>query len=119
MNSTTNQAGVNADLSGVLETIADLVAAKVVRLLRDGDVGMVDQHGSPLGNRRHISAVRRRLASGEGGAAKVGRRYLLSTEALSNELTAKSKSKPKTAKPGTAMSEKLERELRLVGGERR
>lgn len=47
---------------------------------------MIPQTGSELGARRHREAVKRRVASGEGGAAIVGRRFLLSPEALREEL---------------------------------
>jgi hypothetical protein len=44
------------------------------------------QKGSPLGNRKHCAAVRRRLANSEGGAAIRGKRFLLTTRALAEEL---------------------------------
>lgn len=80
---------MNADaLAGALDVLAELVAAKVVDRLRAGDQpDMVDQSKSPLGRRRHIAAVRRLVAAGEQGAAIVGRRYLLSRDRLSQELT--------------------------------
>src|SRR5690349_1127528 len=53
----------------------------------------IDQASSPLGRRRHCAAVRRRIASGKGDAAQVGRRFLLSAQALSEELAALSKGK--------------------------
>jgi hypothetical protein len=46
----------------------------------------VSQDGSPLGNRRHCAAVRRRMEAGDIGAAKQGKRFLLTREALANEL---------------------------------
>lgn len=46
----------------------------------------IPQTRSPLGNRRHIAAVRRRVAAGEPGATLVGRKYLLTREALDHEL---------------------------------
>lgn len=85
----------SAALGAALDTLAELVAAKVVAQLRAGDVpGMVDQSKSPLGRRRHIAAVRRLVASGEPGAAQVGRRYLLSRERLDVELGALGKAAP-------------------------
>lgn len=41
---------------------------------------------SPLGPRRHCAAVRRRLERNEPGARRVGDRYLLSTDAIAEEL---------------------------------
>jgi phage shock protein A len=80
---------VNADataLLGALDALVDLVAARVVAQLQAGDVGMIDQTASPLGNRRHIKRVRELVAAGESGACKVGRRYLMTRERLDAEL---------------------------------
>ncbi len=46
----------------------------------------IDQHASPLGSKRHNAAVRRLLGEGSAGAAKIGRRHLLSPDALAAEL---------------------------------
>lgn len=46
------------------------------------------QESSPLGRRRHVRAVRARLARGAPGAALVGRRALLDAVALAEELAA-------------------------------
>ena len=46
----------------------------------------IAQRGSVLGNRRHIAAVRRRVAAGLEGARIVGRRYLLTRAAIDAEL---------------------------------
>lgn len=58
-----------------------------------GDPRWIDQHFSPLGRRRHVKAVRRRIAEAlERGASPVGvgvvsgRRYLMTGEALAHEL---------------------------------
>ena len=75
------------------------------------------QTGSPLGPRRHCSAVDRRIATGDPGAARVGRRALLSPEALAEELAAAS-AKPKAPKAETT-SQRIERRLGLVAGGRR
>jgi len=85
----------SAAIAAALDTLADLVAAKVVDRLRAGEApGMVDQSASPLGRRRHIAAVRRLVALGEPGACQVGRRYLLSRERLDAELAAMGKPLP-------------------------
>ena len=47
---------------------------------------MIDQHASPLGPRRHCAAVQKLVAQGKPGASIVGRRHLLSPEALEVEL---------------------------------
>lgn len=43
-----------------------------------------DQSGA-LGPRRHCAAVRRRMGEGKPGAARIGRRYLLSPAAFAEE----------------------------------
>jgi hypothetical protein len=73
-------------LEDLLDALADAVANRVVDRLRSGaTAGMVDQAGSSLGRRRHIEAVRRRVAAGEPGAVQLGRRYLLTQAALEEE----------------------------------
>lgn len=62
--------------------------------LRGADVRWIEQAFSPLGPRKHIAAVRRRLAEAETagrpgtelGAAVMGRRYLLTPESMAEEL---------------------------------
>lgn len=81
--------------------------------------GWVSQQGpSPFPPRLHCSVTRARLRRGEPGAAIIGRRHLLSAEALTEELqrrSARSDTKPKLA---TDVRSELERELRLVGSRR-
>ena len=67
-------------LAEVLERFADLVAERL------GAGAFVDQRDSPLGRNRHCAAVRRRMAEAKPGASKIGRRYLLSREAMMEEL---------------------------------
>jgi hypothetical protein len=87
----------------LLKALAVEVARAVVAELRAGDQpGMVDQAGSPLGRRRHIAAVRARVAHGEAGAAIVGRRYLLAREALDAELATIAGKRPAKAKAKAA-----------------
>lgn len=73
-----------------LEILADelveRIATAVAEKLRGGAAGFIDQSSSPLGARRHCAAVRRRIGRGETGAAVVGRRHLLSADALAQEL---------------------------------
>jgi hypothetical protein len=73
----------------------------------------IDQHRSPLGPRRHCRAVAARVADGSPNAAIIGRRQLLSQEALSEEL-ARGAKPHSTKKPSVA--DELRAELRLVGG---
>ena len=99
------------------ELVAEIAEAVVARL-QAGAPGMISQAVSPLGRRRHCAAVRRRLARGEPGASVVGRRHLLSAEAIAEELArASAKTTPSTnAAPAGGVQGELERELRLVRG---
>jgi len=99
-------------LDQLLDELAERLAARVAERLRGGDPGMVEQTGSPLGNRRHCSAVRRRVARAEPGAAIVGRRHLLSPEALSEELTRVS-TRRAPPEPAESAADKLRRDLNL------
>jgi hypothetical protein len=65
-----------------LEAFADRVADKIEA--RRGR--MINQAESQLGRRKHREAVQRRMANGEGGAGISGRNFLLSPEALREEL---------------------------------
>jgi hypothetical protein len=106
-------------LDALVDELAQRVAAIVVARLREGDPGMVDQNASPLGRRRHCAAVKRRLARGEVGAAIVGRRHLLSAEALSEELgRVSTKRSDNTAAVAGNIRAQLERDLRLLQGKR-
>jgi len=90
-------------IEAIVRAFACEIAREVVRELRAGDApGMVDQAASPLGRRRHIAAVRRRVAADEAGAAIVGRRYLLAREHVDAELAALAKRPRKTAATATA-----------------
>ncbi len=85
----------------LLETItalelkrAKLIARITAEELRGGDPRRVAQGLSPLGPRKHIAAVKRRIAEeieageapGTRGAYKVDRTFLLTQEALAEEL---------------------------------
>lgn len=105
-------------LDAFLDELAARVAAQVVERLRGpAATDMVAQETSPLGRRRHCAAVQRRIAAGEGGASIVGRRQLLSVEALRQELERASKrSRAVEAPAPEGVRERLERELRIVRG---
>lgn len=107
-----------AAFEALLDEFAERVAAKVTERLSYGSLpGAIEQARSPLGRRRHISAVRRRVAAGQPGAAIVGRRHLLSSEALSEELARAGQPRGTTASPASgSVRAELERELRLVKG---
>lgn len=104
---------LTAAFATLVDEFAELVAHKVYTRLQQGTPGMVDQSNSPLGRRRHCSAVRRRQAEGKPGAAVVGRRHLLTREALAEELARLGKhheQRHEPAKPGSVADE-LRREL--------
>lgn len=108
-----------APLEQLLDDLARRVADVVVERLRGpAEADLVDQGASPLGNRRHINTVRRRMASGQPGASRVGRRYLLSRTALSEELAhaGGSSEKAPNGPPANTLRSDLEAELRLVRG---
>lgn len=70
---------------------AKQVAKELARELRAAnDSDWVSQHDSPLGNRRHCAAVRRRVGRGCTDAViDIGRkRFLMSREALKDEMLA-------------------------------
>jgi hypothetical protein len=94
------------------EDLEVIVARAVRKALATAETdGMKPQQGSPLGPRRHCEAVRRRLAAGLPGAAHVGRRYLLTPDALAEEL---SRTSAATAHPrADDAGAKLRRELGL------
>lgn len=107
----------------LIDELAHRVGAMVVARLRTAEPGMVDQAGSPLGNRRHCAAVKRRISHGEPGASIVGRAHWLTLEALSEELGRATRGKapkapqgaPSGAPQGSIRAE-LQRELQLVRG---
>jgi hypothetical protein len=103
------------EVAEVLEAAASKARELAVRE-RAAQREWADQGTSPLGRRRHCAAVRSRVRGGQPGAAVVGRRHLLSAEALSEELERLSK-RPRPAEQVGVRSE-LERELRLVGSRR-
>ena len=110
------------ELATAVQTLAQTIAAAVVRELRQpGDDQWIGQADSPLGSRRHNAAVRRRLAAGEGGAARIGRRHLLSRRALAEELGRRPTQKRKSAAPSArkveSFEERLTRRLRAVGAD--
>jgi hypothetical protein len=93
------------------EDLEAIVARAVRRALNDtSEAGMVSQSTSPLGSRRHANAVKRRLDAGLPGAAKVGRKYLLSQDALQDELsrtTSTTAYRSGTDDPGANLRRKL------------
>ncbi len=130
------------DVEALFDRFADAVADRIAkRLSRVSAADVIDQQSSPLGPRRHCAAVRRRMATGDSRASRVGRRFLLTQEALAEELYGTGPgpasaplahreatsnragagqappSEPSAHVPGRVRAE-LERELRLLQGGR-
>lgn len=86
---------VSADL---IEVVAQRAAAIILAALQGQTDSLADQTVSPLGPLRHCAAVRRRIDRGQQGASIVGRRHLLTPEALQEELaTATTATRPRRA----------------------
>ena len=107
----------SAALATLARVLAPHIAREVVALLRAESSGMIDQAASPLGRKRHCSAVRSRVSTGEPGAAIVGRRHLLSKEALDQELAALARRTRKPALP-VEQADDLAQYLERYGVER-
>jgi len=108
------------DLARVLRAVADAATAACEQIEAESRAecsGWSDQTSSPLGRRRHVAAVRRRLAAGTEGAAMVGRRALLSPPALADELASLS-ARPRKAATLVAGPDALRAKLGLVAGGR-
>jgi hypothetical protein len=111
VNAPSRHGELDAFLGVIARALAPVLAPEIAKLLRGEQDGMIDQSASPLGRRRHCAAVRRRRARGEPGAAVIGRRYLLSADALRAELE-RASGQPKAAPAGAGgVRGELEREL--------
>lgn len=108
-----------SDAHDALERVLDVLADGIARrLLAGGQSGWIDQGSSPLGPRRHCAAVRRRIATKAHGAAIIGRRLILSEQALGEELAAVEQ-RPRTKKPKEpSPAEAMRHELELIRGGR-
>lgn len=84
--------GVSPVSSAVLqafEPYIDALADRLAERLERRRGRMINQYDSELGARRHREAVKRRMDNGEGGAGRAGRNYLLTKEAVREELARK------------------------------
>jgi hypothetical protein len=105
------------DVLNALEVLADVIADRVAdRLLMGSRPGWIDQGVSPLGRRRHCAVVRRRIAESAGGAAIIGRRFILSAETLAAEIESMGATTPHRGSP--TITEQLKAELWAANGER-
>lgn len=74
-----------ADLT--LEVLLDALADRIAERMAKREAGLISQRDRRgLGKRRHINAVRRRIAERQGGAFKLGDDYMLTPEAVREEL---------------------------------
>jgi hypothetical protein len=100
-----------------------LIVRLVLEELHGGDPQRIGQETSPLGSRRHIAAVKRRIQAeqaagqvpGTRGAFIVGRKHLLTRDALAQEL---GRATPKTAVHASKRAEETDDDLeeRLLQG---
>lgn len=84
-------ATVNSAVLQAFEPYIDALAERLAERLERRRGRMINQHDSELGARKHREAVKRRLANGEGGAGITpnGRGFLLTAEAIREELAGK------------------------------
>lgn len=97
-------APANSAVLQAFEPYLDAIADKLAERLERRRDRMISQHDSELGPRRHREACKRRLDKGEGGAGHVGRNYLLTREAIREELAAGRGGKGGRGKPGAGPS---------------
>jgi hypothetical protein len=81
--------GPNDGVLQAFEPYIEALAERLAERLERRRARMINQHESELGPRRHREAVKRRLDNGEGGAGRAGRNYLLTVEAIREELARK------------------------------
>jgi hypothetical protein len=94
---------VNSAVLQAFEPYIDALAERLAERLERRRGRMINQHDSELGPRRHRDAVKRRIANGEGGAGRAGRDYLLTREAMREELAGKGgRGKPSSGAPAPA-----------------
>lgn len=82
---------MNSAVLDAIEPYIDALADKLWDRFEQRRGRMVNQHDSELGPRKHREAVKRRLENNEGGAgiSPNGRNYLLTREAIREELAGK------------------------------
>lgn len=106
---------IPVELGSFLDALVAAIADRVVERLGGEHEGWASQSESPLGSRRHRTAVCRRMAAGLPGAAKVGRKHLLSRDALAEELEALGKKSTAPKRETDDLEAKLRAELGLGG----
>lgn len=105
------------ELEALVDDFAERVARKLHSLSRQEQAGWISQHNSPLG-RRHCSVVRVRVQLNKHGCSIIGRRHLLSNEALAEELKDyTAKTRPASFSTAGECTTNLRAELDKMGGE--
>lgn len=84
-----------------LDALAEALAPRVAALLSAPAPALVDQRQSPLGPRRHAALCRRLMAAGDARASKVGRRWLVTQDAIAEELARLGRAAPPSTAPAT------------------
>ncbi len=102
-----------SNLDAFLDYLVERIATRVVEKLGGADSQWVDQSSSQLGSRRHRAAVNRRIAEGLPGATKVGRKHLLTREALAEELATVSKKRRATTETDVQLEARIRKDLGL------
>jgi hypothetical protein len=74
-------------LEEFLQRLAEELAPRI-KAEREKSSVWVSQKDSPLGRNRHCAAVKRRISEGLEGAALIGRKCLLTADALREEMQA-------------------------------
>jgi hypothetical protein len=83
---------MDGDGGALVDDFVRYFARLVADEIRGRDVSLVSQATSPLGSRKHCAAVRRRITEHDAGERPIsgasinGRRFLLTQEALAEEL---------------------------------
>lgn len=98
--------GMNSAVLDAFEPYIDALADKLWDRFEQRRGRMVNQHDSELGPRKHREAVKRRLDNHEGGAgiSPNGRNYLLTREAIREELAKTPRRRPESSARRTDQS---------------
>ena len=99
-------AGPNSAMLQAFEPYIEALAERLAERLERRRGRMINQHDSELGARRHREAVKRRIANGEGGAGHSGRNYLLTPEAIREELAGRGGKATRSAAASPAGADK-------------
>jgi hypothetical protein len=96
-------------VDGILKAFANELAAALAKELRASNDEWVSQVNSPLGPRVHCSMVRRRVARGLPDAVIDGKRFLMTREALVDEMRSRGMKRPLAkAEPASAAAHEPE-----------